>query len=256
MVFYPRHDPSPPPPGIEEHLAPVAPAVSVSLRSYPQEGAGVSILLFHGNGEIAADYDYFTSFYQRLGINLWVADYRGYGKSNGTPSFSTMIADARPIFHYWQEALSSLGFIGASFIMGRSLGTYSALELAASHPERLRGLIVESGSANPLRLLRFLGIAPEPPQRREMEAARLARLRSISLPLLVIHGELDSLVPLNEAVDLYQVVASRQKDLVIIPGAGHNDLLPLGLELYFGAIRRFVRGEKEGPGPPSQPIPG
>lgn len=252
MVFYPRHDPSPPPPGAEDHLVPVAPGVAVSLRCYLQEKAAASLLLFHGNGEVAADYDGIAPFYWRLGIELWVADYRGYGRSNGTPSFSAMMADAHAIFRYWQQALPSRGLGLAGFIMGRSLGTYSALELAMSYPERLRGLIIESGSANPLRLLRFLGIPLEPPQLQEMEGARLARLGSLKVPLLVIHGERDSLVPLGEAVDLYQRAASPRKELVVIPGAGHNDLLFLGLELYFSALGQFIQDGGEEP-PPASP---
>ena len=65
-------------------------------------------------------------------------------------------------------------------------------------------------------------------------------MTSISIPVLVIHGEMDTLAPVQDAVKMYEDFASEQKRLVTIPGAGHNDLLHVGIEQYFVAIRDFV----------------
>jgi hypothetical protein len=55
-----------------------------------------------------------------------------------------------------------------------------------------------------------------------------------------LHGEYDSLIPLEEARDLFDNVATEHKRLVIIPGADHNDILIRDMGLYFGAVEEFV----------------
>ena len=146
-IFYPQQVWSPPPPGASDHLIQVAPGVSVSGRFYPHDRESPSILFFHGNGEVACEYDPIAPFYANAGANLFVADFRGYGRSGGSPSFSGMISDASVIFQYIQEFLASQQYTGSLFVKGRSLGCHSAVELAARYQGELRGLISESGSA-------------------------------------------------------------------------------------------------------------
>jgi len=115
-----------------------------------------------------------------------------------------------------------------------------ALELAAEYPREIRGLILESGSANPGRLLRRFSVPAAGNGLENPERARVERIRSINLPVLVIHGEYDSLIPVSHAIDFYEKVGSKDKELVIIPGAGHNDIMLIGREQYFSALREFV----------------
>jgi pimeloyl-ACP methyl ester carboxylesterase len=67
---------------------------------------------------------------------------------------------------------------------------------------------------------------------------------AIHLPTLVIHGQADRLIPVSEGVALYEGsgASDDEKRLVVIPGAGHNNLLALGAATYFEAIREFVLG--------------
>lgn len=242
LIFYPRREWSQPFRGrASDHLVPVAQDISVSCRFYPLGRQAPSILFFHGNGEVACDYDWIAPLYHQEGINLFVAGYRGYGLSGGSPSFSTMVADAHPILRYFLALSQAEGYDGPLFLMGRSLGSHSALELASSYPGQVKGLILESGFANPSRLLRLLGPAGQP-QAQEMERASLERVRSITMPTLVIHGEEDALVPVEQALSFHQNVGSADKRLVLIPGAGHNDLMMIGLEQYLAALRGFVMG--------------
>ena len=73
-----------------------------------------------------------------------------------------------------------------------------------------------------------------------MEAAYREKVRSIGLPALVIHGEQDTLAPVEQAVTMFQEFPSAQKRLLTIPEAGHNDLLHRGINEYFSAVREFV----------------
>jgi len=240
FVFYPRRDWTPPPAGATDHLVPVEPGVSISCRFYPASPDAPCILYFHGNGEVACDHDWIAPLYNREGIGLFVADYRGYGRSDGTPTFSTMTDDAHSIFEFFGKAVRPSGHGAPLFVMGRSLGSHSAAALAFSYPQHLRGLIVESGPSNVAGLARVFGLSSE--RLADLEGALSARNRSITLPALIIHGERDSLIPLGEAITLHEEIGSQDKRLVIIPGADHNDIMLLGTEQYFSAIRDFVFG--------------
>jgi len=240
VVFYPRRDWTSPPAGASDHLVPVEPGVSISCRFYPASPGAPCILYFHGNGEIACDHDWIAPLYNREGIGLFVADYRGYGRSDGTPTFSTMAADAHPIFGFFRNTVRSPGHSEPLFLMGRSLGSHSAAELAFHYPENVTGLIVESGSSNVARLARLFGLSSE--GLADLGETLSARVRSITLPALIIHGERDSLIPVSEATTLHEEIGSQQKRLVIIPAADHNDIMLRGTEQYFSAIRDFVFG--------------
>lgn len=241
FVFYPRRSQVPGPPGAQDYSIPVEPGVSISCRLYPQGQASPTLLLFHGNGEIASDYDGIATLYHRVGLNLLVADYRGYGSSTGSPTVSTMLRDAPMVFQGLRGTLQEEGYRGPLFLMGRSLGSLSALEIAWRYQEQLAGLILESSFHSIAGLLVRSGFEEGDPRLRELAEADLSKVQKVLLPTLLIHGENDELVPLEEAYYIYETLVARQKRLEVIPGAGHNDLLFLGREQYFKALEEFVR---------------
>lgn len=218
----------------------VADDISISCRFYPSSESSPSILYFHGNGEVVYDHDQIAPLYNREGINLFVADYRGYGQSGGTPSFSNTVSDAHVVFKYFRDSLRASGYTGSLFVMGRSLGSLSAVELASTYTQQLRGLIVESGFAGGAMLLKYLSPFQALSGLDNSAKASLERVRSITMPVLIIHGEYDELIPHEQAQLLYQNVGSKDKILVTIPGAGHNDIMLIGYDMYFSAIREFV----------------
>ena len=239
-VFFPRADGFPPPTGASDHLIEVEPGIAVAARFYASDPSLPTILYFHGNGEIASDHDDIAPLYHEARTNLFVAEFRGYGKSGGQPSLASVIADCRPIVESFHATLDQQGFDARRFVMGRSLGTHAALEIAARHAGRLRGLIVESGAANIRRMLGRLGLDDT----REGEALadlHEAKVRSIRLPTLLLHGEVDELVPVGQSAVLYDLLSETDRELVVIPGAGHNDILWRGLDQYFEAIVSLVQ---------------
>jgi pimeloyl-ACP methyl ester carboxylesterase len=238
VVFYPRRDWTPPPAGVRDFQVEVEPGVAVSCRFYPASPGDTCILYFHGNGEVACEHDWIAPLYNREGIGLFVADYRGYGRSDGTPTFSSMAADAHPIFSFFLEKVRSSGSDASLFVMGRSLGSHSAVELASRYAEELSGLIVESGAPNAARMAHRFGLSSE--RMDELAQAVAARIRSIALPALIIHGERDSLIPVEAGIAFHEEIGSEDKHLVIIPGADHNDIMLVGGEQYFSAIKDFV----------------
>ena len=209
----------------------------VSGKEYP------SILYFHGNGETVATHQWVAPFYIQKGINLFVADYRGYGSSNGKPTISNMIGDAHTIFRGFTEIIEKEGFRQSLFLMGRSLGSIPAIELAFNYQNEICGLIIESGPANNFRRLwNYPGISGRGGILSE-ESLFLNRvkIRQVYQPTLIIHGEYDQIISVEEGRELYQSSAARDKEILIIPGADHNDIMIVEPSLYFDTIEKFIK---------------
>jgi len=237
--FYPRRNWFPVPPGAVAHMITVGDGVSLSCRFFPSGAANPTILFFFGNGETAVDYDEIAPCYNQIGVNFFIADYRGYGASSGSPTYGAMLSDARIVVAELQTILNAGGYNGPIYVMGRSMGRHPAFELGARTPDLIKGMIIDSGRPTLGQFLNGL----EPALATRLEATHRVKVRSIQLPVLVIHGEEDSLAPVQQAVDMYHEFVSPNKRLLTIPGAGHNDLLNLGLREYFEAIRGFVAGD-------------
>ena len=104
-------------------------------------------------------------------------------------------------------------------------------------------MIIESGAASLRRVVSYLGASISGDEAQALSAAHEAKIRAIQRPALIIHGKQDDLVPLTVAEELYDLLAAteREREIVVIPGAGHNDLLWVGLVPYFTAIASFLR---------------
>ncbi len=240
FTFYPRQWHTKPPKNASDYVVPVGSDVSITCRFYAKDAALPTILYFHGNGEVVADQDYIAPLYYERGINLFAADFRGYGASTGSPNFSTMVEDAHPIFDAFLGVLSDGGFKGKVFVMGRSLGSMSAIELASTYPDQISGLIIESGFGSSVRLFSRLGFTQEFLGISDPGFPNLTRIRSITMPTLVIHGECDTLIPFEEGKDLYESSGAQAKRMLVIPSGDHNTLLMEGMAEYFKAIEEFV----------------
>ena len=236
-AFYPRRNWTPTPSGARDFAIPVTADISLSCRFFPVAQGQPTILFFYGNGETAADYDNIAPVYNQVGVNFFVADYRGYGNSGGLPAFSSMLADAHKVRDELANILQAGEFTGDVYVMGRSMGRHAAFELAANSPDgALKGVIIESGRP----ILGNFCHGVDPATAETLEAGYRAKVASISLPTLVIHGEMDTLAPVAQAREMYESFASDRKRILTIPGAGHNDLLYRGINEYFTAIRDFV----------------
>jgi alpha-beta hydrolase superfamily lysophospholipase len=240
FIFYPRRDP---PPQDDRALYPVevGEGIAVVCRFYPAPAGIATILYFHGNGETAGDYDLVSSLYTALEINLFVADYRGYGLSTGEPTISHILHDAHPVFQRLREVLGEGGYSEAIFVMGRSLGSAPAIEVAFQSQDALQGLIVESGFSDAFRLLSYIGLPIQVPPQQGEGFPNGHKMRSIRIPTLLIHAAEDHLIPLPEAEELLRLSAAEEKRLVVIPRADHNTLMMVGRDRYFQEIEGFIK---------------
>ena len=251
FLFHPRADhggPHPQPlseatgvPAVADALVPVEGEIVVGARFHLADRRAASILFFHGNGEIAADYDELAPLYNRSGLNLIAADYRGYGRSTGRPTVTARMRDSLTVFRFVRERLAAHRFNGPLIVMGRSLGSASALEIADTHPGEISGLIIESGFARAAPLLRLLGVDPEAVGFREGRCFQhLSKIARFEKPTLVIHAQFDQIIPFSEGKALFDACPAPHKRLLEVPGAGHNDLFLHGFEDYLAAVRNLA----------------
>ena len=169
IIFYPRKTPIPT--NLDSNIKilkfNIKKDVLIGGFFYLNDSNLPTILLFHGNGEIAADYQQFSDFFFDCGVNLAVADFRGYGFSSGDPTYSSLITDALPIYNEFNKWMIDNNIEDSLFVLGRSLGSVCASEIGAHNPESLHGIIFESGFASiynmMTRLFRISGpnITPE-----------------------------------------------------------------------------------------------
>jgi len=241
FVFYPRKDSTSCPKDAFDLSVEVGNNVSISCRFYSGHREWPWILFFHGNGEVVSDYDDISAFYHQKKINLVVADYRGYGASTGTPTLTDLVKDTHVIFRAVAEELSGRDLRKDLWVMGRSLGSIAALELASQHQEEMKGLIIESGFPSVVRIMSHLGIPARVMGLEKIDQECLERIEKIFLPALIIHGDQDDLVPLENAKAIYQHLGTREKKLLVIPSATHNDIMLVGFKDYFNAIQQFVQ---------------
>ncbi|GBC60142.1 alpha/beta hydrolase [Desulfonema ishimotonii] len=229
---------------------PVEENVVIGGRFYKGGNTSPTLLFFHGNGEIVADYHDIAPEYTKRGLNFLPVDYRGYGRSTGTPTVSAMMRDCHVIFDFAQKWLEERGYTGPLILMGRSLGSASALELAFHYPDRIAALIIESGFACAGPLLQLLGVNIRAIGFEEKKGFRNAdKIRRFEGPTLIIHAEQDHIIPVSDGETLYHASQSPDRHLLKIPGANHNDLLYVGFSAYMTAVEmiadKVIRKESE-----------
>lgn len=199
----------------------------------PAENARATLLFCHGNGGNLSWRVESLRIFHDLGLSSFVFDYRGYGRSEGSPSPEGIARDARAAWNWLQDRGVASGDI---VLFGRSLGGAVALELTRS--VRPRVLILESTFASPFGVLHLDFMAPL------LRAAvgdiwnsREAAER-LTVPTLCIHSPDDGIVPFREGRRLYEAVAG-EKAFVEIRGS-HNGGFLRSREIYVPALDRFL----------------
>jgi hypothetical protein len=242
IIFHPRPESGRfPATAAEEILIPVEGHISIGAWFHLAAKEAPNILFFHGNGEIAADYEDLGPIYNRMGINFLAVDYRGYGRSGGNPTVSSMMRDCHAIYSFTRKWLRDNGYSGPFIVMGRSLGSAPALELASSYAEETDGLIIESGFALAGPLLRLLGVDLHNFNFTESKGFQnLDKIKRFRNPVLIIHAEFDHIIPFSNAAQFYSQSPSPDKTLLKVPGANHNDIFSRSLMEYMSTVKSFA----------------
>lgn len=248
VVFYPRKTSIPDnlPANIKVLKLQISENILIGGYFYLLDNNFPSILLFHGNGEIALDYRYFVDLFFECGINLAVVDFRGYGHSSGEPIYSSLITDAFPIYQQFKEWMNDNGLKDSLFVQGRSLGSVCAAEIGSHNPSDLKGVIFESGFASIYNMMRRLFRIKGPDITPEFlkEYSNDTRIEKFKKPVLIIHGTMDFIVPSEERKAIFETIPKGvEKKIVLIEGATHNDIFSYK-EQYFMPLKEFIQKYK------------
>ena len=203
----------------------------------------VTLLWFHGNaGNIAHRVQNVAELHTYLGVNVFIFDYRGYGRSEGKPSEEGTYKDAEGAVAY----LRGRADVEQDKIVyfGRSLGCGVAIELALKEPAR--AMICES----PFTSIQAMAKRTYPWLPGIGVFARtkydsISKIGDIRVPLLVLHGNADRIVPIELGRELYDA-ANDPKRFYEIDGADHNDTFYVGGRPYYDALQAFLEEFGEG----------
>jgi len=242
VLFHPRRETETTAiPSIIEFEIPVGESISLSGRFHLAGQDDPTILFFHGNGEIVGDYDTIGPMFVETGLSFLVVDYRGYGKSGGSPTVTSMLQDAHVIFKTVKDWLKSQNRTGPLIIMGRSLGSTCALELSATYPADIAGLIVESGFAATLPLLGAIGADVQALGLTEADDFQNPyKISQSRQPTLIIHAQHDQFIPIADAEILHAESGARAKQFQIVPGADHNTIIERTGRMYPQVLKQFA----------------
>lgn len=200
----------------------------------PAPGARRTLLYLHGNGgNIGHRLDPIEVFH-RLGLNILIFDYRGYGASTGSPDEAGTYADAQAAWDYLTEKLRIPP--GEIVLFGESLGGSIGAWLAERH--RPAGLILYAGFTSAPELAQQL--YPIFPARLLVRYRynTLGSLANIACPVLILHSPDDEIIPFSHAQALY-AAAHEPKRLLELRG-GHNDALLIDRETYAHGVAEFL----------------
>ena len=199
-------------------------------------GSGGTWLWMHGNGgNISHRAQELAMIHHRLGVNVFIFDYQGYGRSEGKPTEQGTYRDARSALEY----LSTRPDVDRDRIVyfGRSLGSAVAVNLAADRLPLGLVLVSPISSIEDMAKMLYPFLPSRWLARGRFDSENL--IGKVASPLLVIHGARDDIVPPVQGEKVF-AAAREPKRLVILPNAGHNDTPTAGGEEYWNALEVFM----------------
>lgn len=236
LVFYPMEYPAgewqlQAAVGAEDLWFQAADGVQLNAWWFPSRDARFATLFLHGNaGNVTHRADHAQAI-KAAGSAVLVVDYRGYGKSKGRPSEHGLYLDGEAAY----RQLLKLGYSPDRIIVqGESLGTAVATQIAARH--ECAAVILEAPLASLSKMagtmVPFLG--PLLAHGFDTES----RIRKIHVPVLIIHGDADEIVPFSQGQAVF-AAANSPKQFWRVHGAHHNDLLYVAGNQYVPHLEAF-----------------
>lgn len=198
----------------------------------PHPKGRYTVIFCHGNAGNISHRIEKINFFHRLGCNVFIFDYRGYGRSQGSPSEKGLYIDAASAYLY----LLSRGIKPEQLIgYGESLGTAVIIDLASRQP--MRALIIDSGFSSGKDMAR-IAYSLLPYWLFSVRLDSASKIRDIGIPKLIIHSLNDEIVPIALAKKLY-AAAKEPKAFIQVRG-GHNSCFYDSQEIFRKGISDFL----------------
>ncbi|MBE9116013.1 alpha/beta hydrolase [Lusitaniella coriacea LEGE 07157] len=207
---------------------PVTETEKISALHLPNPQSAYTLLYIHGNAEDLGDIRPVLERLQGWGFSVFSYDYRGYGTSDGKPSERNAYQDADAAYQYLTQQLKIPP--QQIIIYGRSVGGGSATELATQYP--VAGLILESTFTSAFRVVVPFPLLPFD------KFSNLNKLQQVQCPILIMHGQADSTIPIEHGKTLYNA-APEPKLSLWVAEAGHDDFTWVAGERHQQALLSF-----------------
>ncbi len=192
-----------------------------------------SVLFCHGNaGNITHRAELLWMLQNRVGVSVLIFDYRGYGRSEGRPTEAGILADARAA-RTWLAAREGIAE-SQIVLMGESLGGGVAVDLAAADGARALVLQKTFTSLPDVAAYHFPWLPVRWLMRNRLDS--LSKIGNYRGPLLMCHGQPDSIVPYELGRKLFEA-ANEPKHFIYLPRHDHNDPLP---PTYYEQLKQFL----------------
>ena len=204
-----------------------------------------TLVFFHGNGgNLTHRAPLIARMRSEFGASVFIFDYQGYGQSRGRPSEMATAADARAVIAYLRNRPDVDPARIAYY--GESLGGAVALDLATEAPPA--ALVVQSSftSVADMTRLRYPALSFLLPF-ASMRYDSLTAIRKLRVPLLIVHGGADTLVPPEHSRQLFEA-ANEPKRLSVVPRANHTDVFVHGGPALWRDLRDFLGQVISAPG--------
>ena len=204
---------------------------SIATLHLPNPRAAITVLYAHGNAEDLGHVAPWLEELRRAGFAVLAFDYRGYGLSTGGPaSAAGATSDMEAVYHH---AVNTLKIPSSRLVLyGRSVGSGPATDLAARVP--IGGLVLESAFVSAFRVLTKVSLLPFD------RFHNLRHIRRVHVPVLVVHGTDDEVIPVSHGRRLYEA-AGEPKQALWIDGAHHNDVPFVAGTRYWSTLAAFGR---------------
>lgn len=204
----------------------VTDSVDVNAWHLTQPNAGATVLFFGGNGFYLVQSRGYLRALTRPSVNALLWDYRGYGRSEGTPGVDELRDDAITVYDHLVDTLGVDPH--RLLVWGHSLGSFLATHVAAER--EVAGLVLENpattvnewvGHLFPWYIRLFIGVDVDPALQGD---SNLKRIRELVVPILVVAGAEDDVTDPKMGRRLYREAGSAVKDLVVVKDGTHNGL--------------------------------
>lgn len=203
----------------------------------PHPDARSTLIWFHGNaGNISHRVENIKLLHDLVKVNIFIFDYRGYGRSDGRPSEEGTYLDGEAALELIRKKIGTDAETKI-ILFGRSLGAAIAAEMATRFASQ--GLILESPFISIAEMARAM--FPLLPIGSFLQTNYDVRekIKKLKVPLLVLHGERDEIVPFEHGKAVFDA-APEPKKFFAIPGAAHNDTYAIGGATYFRELKQFI----------------
>lgn len=208
--------------GVEEIVFKAADGTKLIAWYLPARGPRPTVLYFTGNSGNVANRAGKIATIGSEGYGVFMLNYRRYGGSGGRPSEARIAADAVSAY----DCLRGLGVAPQDIVAyGESLGTAVATRLSLQR--QVKALVLEAPFTSTVAVGQLMW--PFLPLGLIMvdQYRTIDRIGEVEVPLFIIHGGRDAIIPLDQARHVYHA-ANEPKSIAVVPQAGHNDLFERG----------------------------